>query len=135
MKITICGSMKFNSEMVELQKKLEALGHQVHMPIAVTGLDYWAQDGVKRIEAKKGLRLVETHLDKITESDAILVANYTKGDTKNYIGANTFLEMGYAKYKGKKIFVLNPLPDHKYIYEELTSFEGMILNDDLTKIA
>ena len=127
--------MKFNNEMIVLQKKLEAAGHQIHMPIAAPGVDYWAQDGAHRIEAKKGLRLVEKHLDKITESDAILVANYTKGEVENYIGANTFLEMGYAKYKDKKIFILNSLPDHKYIHEELASFEGTVIDGDLTKIA
>ena len=83
---------------------------------------------------KKGLRLVETHLDKITESDAILVANYTKGEIEHYIGANTFLEMGYAKYKAKKIFVLNPLPNQKYINDELLSFESVILDGNLNKI-
>ena len=134
MKITICGSMKFNDKMLELKSELESKGHEIHMPIVVSGVDYWSLDGTKKVEAKKGLRLVETHLDKITESDAILVANYTKGDIENYIGANTFLEMGYAKYKAKKIFVLNPLPDHKYISDELLSFEGIILNGNLSKI-
>ncbi len=49
--------MKFNDKMMELQKKLETMGHQIHMPIAAPGVDYWAQDGSHRIEAKKALRL------------------------------------------------------------------------------
>lgn len=126
--------MKFNDRFLELQKELEALGHTVLMPTAVPGVDYWEEDGTKRQEAKKALRLVEKHLDKINESDAILVANYTKDDTENYIGANSFLEMGYAKYKGKKIFVLNPLPDQRYIRDELVSFEPIALNGDLSLI-
>ncbi|MBI4087060.1 nucleoside 2-deoxyribosyltransferase [Candidatus Kaiserbacteria bacterium] len=134
MTITLCGSMKFNDRFLELQKELEALGHTVLMPTAVPGVDYWEEDGTKRQEAKKALRLVEKHLDKINESDAILVANYTKDDTENYIGANSFLEMGYAKYKGKKIFVLNPLPDQRYIRDELVSFEPIALNGDLSLI-
>lgn len=135
MKITLCGSMKFNDKFLELKKELESLGHEVLMPIAVEGLDYWAEDGGKRIEAKKGLNLIETHMDKITESEAILVANYTKGDIENYIGANTFLEMGYAKYKGKKIFILNPLPNQRYINDELESFEPIVLNGDFSLLS
>lgn len=134
MKITICGSMKFNDKFLELKKDLESAGHEVHMPIAVEGLDYWEEDGSRRVEAKRGMRLLETHMDKITASDAILVANYTKGDIEHYIGANTFLEMGYAKYIGKKIFALNPLPNQKYISDELISFDPTILQGDVSKI-
>ena len=127
--------MKFNDKFLELEKQLEALGHSVLIPVAVDGVDYWAEDGTSRQETKKGLRLVEKHLDKINESDAILVANYTKGDVENYIGANSFLEMGYAKYKGKKIFLLNPLPSQKYIEDELVSFEPIVLDGDLSRIS
>ncbi len=134
MRITLCGSMRFNDKFLELKTKLEALGHAMYMPVAVEGIDYWSEDGADRQEAKKNLRLVEKHLDKINESDAILVANYTKGDIENYIGANSFLEMGYAKYKGKKIFLLHPLPDQKYIEDELVSFEPIVLNGDLSLI-
>lgn len=127
--------MKFNDKFLELQKELEALGHIILMPVAVEGIDYWAEDGTERQKAKKALRLVEKHLDKINESETILVANYTKGNIENYIGANSFLEMGYAKYKGKKIFVLNPLPDQKYIADELISFEPIVLNGDISLIS
>ena len=134
MKITLCGSMKFNDEFLKLQKDLEALGHTMLMPVAVPEVDYFSEDGTNRIEAKSRLRLVEKHMDKINESEAILVANYTKGDIENYIGANSFLEMGYAKYKGKKIFVLNPLPSQKYIDDELRSFGSIVLNGDISLI-
>ena len=42
-----------------------------------------------------------------------------------------FLEIGFAKYRGKKIFILNPLPDQKHIHEELVSFDGVVLNGNL----
>lgn len=134
MKITICGSMKFFKEMADLQGRLESQGHVVFMPIAIDGLDYWQEDGSKRVEAKKGLNLVATHMDKIKKSDAILVANYTKGDMEHYIGANTFLEMGFAHYLGKKIFLVNPLPKQKYIDDELVSFDPIVLNGDLARV-
>ncbi|MEK7669022.1 MAG: hypothetical protein AAB350_00305 [Patescibacteria group bacterium] len=134
MKITICGSIKFFDEMVGFQKQLKANGHEVFMPIKVVGVDYWSEDGKSRIEAKKGLGLVNEHLNKIEKSDAILVANYTKGDIKNYIGANTFIEMAFAHHNGNKIFILNPLPNQKYINDELVSFDGIVLNGDLNNI-
>lgn len=135
MKITICGSMKFNQEMVGLGEELKKLGHEVFMPVAVDGVDYWSEDSKQKIEAKQGLNLIGKHMDKIEGTDAILVANYTKGEIKNYIGANSFLEMGFAFYRGKKIFVLNQLPDQKYINDEILSFNAVILDKDLTKIA
>lgn len=134
MKITICGSMKFNDEMIKLQKELELTGHTIFMPIAIENLNYWQEDGAKRVEAKKEQNLIATHMNKIEKSDAILVANYTKGDIENYIGANTFIEMAFAHYKGKKIFILNPLPNQKYIDDELLSFDGIILNGNLNSI-
>ena len=135
MKITLCGSIKFFDKMVDIQKQLETNGHEVYRPIQVPGLNYLEEDGSKRIEAKKRLNLAKIHFDKIENSDAILVANYTKGNIENYIGASTFLEMSFAHYRGKKIFVLNPLPNQKYIDDELQSYDAIILNGDLNKIA
>ena len=50
----------------------------------------------------------------IQKSDAILVLNLTKNGIENYIGGNTFLEMGFAHVLEKKIFVYNKLPDVGY---------------------
>ncbi len=120
--------------MLAIDEQLRSRGHTVLMPIQVPGLDYWEEDGSKRIEAKKSLNLAKTHFDKIDSSDAILVLNYTKKEIENYIGASTFLEMAFAHYRGKKIFVLNPLPNQKYIDDELQSLGSVILGGDLSRI-
>jgi len=73
-------------------------------------------------------------MKKIEQSDAILVANYTKKDIENYIGANTFMEIGFAHYLKKKIFLLNSIPDQPYIREELESVDTVVLRGDLSKI-
>lgn len=126
--------MKFNNEMLELQKELERKGHEVFMPIFLESVDYWSKDNSTRVASKKAEDLLSKHMNKIEASDAILVANYTKGEIENYIGANTFLEMGFAKHRAKKIYILNPLPEQTYIIDELESFEGSVLNGDLSRI-
>ncbi len=134
MTITICGSLKFHEQMLDIQKKLEAMGHTVLMPVKAPGVDYWAADGAERVKAKKGLELISEHFRKIDQSDAVLVVNITKGDIENYIGANTFLELGYAHDKHIKIYLLNPIPDQPYIYDEMLTFDTTVLNGDLAKL-
>lgn len=132
--ITICGSIKFMNEMKKAQKKLEKLGHIVHMPVKARGVDYWSEDNASRVKAKKKFEFIGKHMNEIEKSDAILVVNVTKKDTKNYIGASTFLEMGFAHYRKKKIYTLNPLPDQSYIVDELLTIGPITLNGDLSKI-
>jgi len=134
MTITICASLKFWDETLELKSKLEKLGHTVYTPIKVDGVDYWEEDGSKRVAAKKTQDLISEHMKKIEQSDAILVANYTKKDIENYIGANTFMEIGFAHYLKKKIYLLNPIPHQPYIREELESVDTVVLRGDLSKI-
>jgi nucleoside 2-deoxyribosyltransferase len=121
-------------EMKKVQRRLEKLGNIVLMPIKAKGVDYWSKDNTNRVEAKKKFEFIGEHMDKIEKSDAILVINITKKDIKNYIGANTFLEMGFAHYRKKKIFTLNPLPDQPYIVDELLTINPVMLNGDLSKI-
>lgn len=132
--ITICSSIKFYDEMLQVKEKLKELGHKVHMPVKAQGVDYWEEDNTKRVEAKKNFEFIGEHMDKIEKSDAILVVNVTKKDIENYIGANTFLEMGFAYYRKKKIYMLNPLPNQPYIIDELLTFDPIILNGNLEKI-
>ena len=137
MKITMCGSIKFMDEMVALQKTLEKAGHTVYMPIKVPGVDYWEEDGSGRVAAKKADNLIGKHMDKIKKSDAILVANYTKKGIKNYIGGNTFSEMMFAHYLGKKIYMVNPAPKQNYvvdIIDELDSMEPRVVGGSVDEL-
>lgn len=127
--------MKFLDQMLDAKSKLESMGHEILMPIKAEGVDYWSDDGKARVEAKKKYEFISEHMDKIEKSDAILVVNITKGDSKHYIGANTFLEIGFAHHRDKKIYLLNPIPDQKYIEDEIMAVEPIVLNGDLTKIA
>lgn len=135
MTITLCGSIKFMDSLVNIQKQLEKMGHVILMPIKADGVDYWSEDNSSRVEAKKKFGFIGEHFKKIEKSDAILIVNVTKNETINYIGANTFLEMGLAHHWGKKIYCLNPLPDQTYIRHEIESIAPVVLNGDLAQVA
>ena len=69
----------------------------------------------------------------ISCSSAILVANFDKHNIQNYIGGNTFLEMGFAHVLHQKIFLLNPIPDMPSCRTEIEAFRPIVLNGDLTR--
>ena len=59
--------------------------------------------------------------------------NYEKRGIKNYIGGNVFLEIGFAHVLGKKIFLLNEIPDMFY-KDEIESMDPIVLKGNLNKI-
>ena len=139
MKITLCGSIKFIKEMIEVKSGLEEQGHDILLPLSAEKNEtkaFWNELKKNKIEefvSLKGERM-KGHFNKIKSSDAVLVLNYDKEGKINYIGPNTFLEMAVAFDNGKKIFVLNPLPDYDQNYEELISLSPIIINSNLLKI-
>jgi hypothetical protein len=138
MKIAVCGSMTFYLEMRAIKDGLEILGHEVLLPKEVDNdeMPIEARPDVsdeEKITAKIEEDFIREHFRKIQESDAILVLNYEKKNVPNYIGGNTFLEMGLAFWLGKKIFLLNPVPEMNYSIE-MYSMEPIVIDGDVTKI-
>jgi len=132
MKITICGSIKFFNEIKNLKNKLELLDYYVFSPTEEgTEIDYQKLTLKEQINIKS--KFIDKHLDKIRKSDAILVANYDKKGIKNYIGANTFLEMAFAYVLNKPIFLLNDIPSQDNEVE-IRGMKPVILRGDLNKI-
>jgi len=76
---------------------------------------------------------MRTHFDKVAWADVVLIANYTKNEIENYIGGNTFLEMGVAFYLKKPIYLLNPIPETS-IKEEVLGMKVVVINNDFSKI-
>ena len=141
MKITICGSMSAAKKMYEAYKILTKKGHQVFLPEFVieyiNGNLSWELGTLSReegAEKKKNHDLIRKHYYKIQESDAILVVNEEKNGVKNYIGANTLIEMAFAYVLNKKIYLLNEIPDSEYLLEEVRAMEPIVLNGNLNKI-
>lgn len=59
-----------------------------------------------------------------------MVVNTEKDRKINYMGGNTFLEMGFAHVLGKPMYVLNPIPDVSY-RDELEAMNLVVLNGNL----
>lgn len=131
-KITICGSMKFFSGIEQLKKELEGLGYTVLIPIkGGKGTDYSKLPKKEQADMKQFF--IDKHIEKIQQSDAILVANYTKDNKKDYIGANTFLEMACAYVLKKKIFILNSMPEQANTVE-IAGLKPVLLKGNLQNI-
>ena len=82
---------------------------------------------------KKGDAIAK-HFQKIDACYAILVTNYEKKGIENYIGGNTFLEIGYAFGAGKKIFILNSIPSELSYKEEILGMQPIVLHGDILKL-
>lgn len=141
MKITICGSMSFAQEMIDLKKQLEAKGFDVATPEKVE--DYVNKDLQDKIsggslegaQRKIDNDFIKKHYREIEKADAVLIINKDKNDIKNYIGGNSFLEIGFAYVLNKKIYLFNEIPDEqKIFYQELVAMQPIVLNGDINKI-
>jgi hypothetical protein len=123
--------------MLAIRKQLVTMGHSVTIPVGTE--DY--QNGVlisthgsESAQRKITFNFIRGYAAEIQHSDAILVVNVTRNQIENYIGGNTFWEIGFAHIFGRKIFLLNPIPDVPLYKSEILAVEPVILNGDLSKI-
>lgn len=89
--ITICGSLKFQQEMITIAQEMTFRGHCVITPIFQTSKN-------PNYTEEQMQKLKNAHLKKIDISDAILVVN-----VNNYIGDSTSLEIEYAEQRKKQV--------------------------------
>ena len=89
--ITLCGSLKFQHEMMIVAEKLALEGNCILTPTYPV---------LENIEMTKEqiLKLKDAHFKRIELSDAIFVVN-----VNNYIGNSTNLEIEYAEKLKKEI--------------------------------
>lgn len=91
--ITVCGSMKFINEMMDIAMKMELEGNCLLLPIfssTRTKKDDFTDEEI--------LILDKMHRERIKLSDAILVVN-----VNGYIGSSTKGEIEFAKSLNKEI--------------------------------
>ncbi len=121
---------------LQIKDGLEQNGHEVIIP---RNIDKYASGELKleqkweSSEHKIEHDLIRGYFKKIAESDALLVINQDKGNLKNYIGGNTFLEIGFAHVLNKPIYLYNPMPDCSYT-SEIIAMSPVVINGDLSMI-
>ncbi len=137
MKIALCGSLSFHERLRDLQHRLEANGHTVFVPKSLdlieNGEFVKPVTVAERLAAEEAHDFLREHYRKVEKADAVLIANYDKDGVRGYVGGNTFLEMGYAYYLGKPIYILNPIPDMIYTLE-IAAMRPIVLNGNVDAI-
>ena len=94
MKVCLIGSTRFADLYAEFERRLSLAGHVVHsIAVATTGDHPGLTD-----DEKETLDLV--HLDKIAQSDAVLVVT----DGSRYIGRSTRRELKWAAMQGCRVY-------------------------------
>ncbi len=153
MKITICGSIAFYSEMEKLKDFLETAGHEVFIPLLSNEAPAEMGGGKKiyfgkYIEDNGGMdafppehemwnlkeRAIRDHYNKIEWCEAILVVNHEKIGVSGYIGGNTLIEIGVAFYLKKPIYILNPISAELSYRQEIYGMKPIFLNGDVTNV-
>jgi hypothetical protein len=104
MKITLCGSGKFETQFKNWNKRLSLGGHVVY------GMSTYAseQGGSKDwFTPEQKLMLDAVHMGKIQNSEAVLILN-----VGGYIGESTRREMDFAMVQEKDLYFLEiPNPE------------------------
>ena len=95
--VTLCGSLKFQKEMMTVAEKMALEGYCILTPV------YSVSEKID-ITKKQLINLQEAHFKRIELSDAILVVN-----VNNYIGDSTSLEIEYAKKLEKEVIYYTEL--------------------------
>jgi hypothetical protein len=134
MKIVLCGSMTFAQKMIQTKNDLITLRHEPNLNELIEGYvkkDPSVSEAI--IENKIKYDVIKVYFEEIKNSDAIIVINEEKNGVKGYIGGNAFLEIGFAYVLGKKIFLLNDIPNLP-IKDEIIAMKPIVLNGDLSQI-
>jgi predicted RNA-binding protein with PUA domain len=136
MKIVICGSMTLAQKMLEAERELQSRGHQIILPEFVREYAVLENAEDRHSESAKNkvkYGLIRQYFEKIRESDAVLVLNEERHGIPDYIGGNSFLEMGFAHVLVKEIYLLNPIPKMSYT-DEIRAMRPIVINRDYNLI-
>lgn len=100
MRITLCGSTRYKNDFQHWNHKLAVNGHTVYS-LSLFGREEKDinKEGNITISESEKVTLDLVHLDKILNSDAIVVIN-----VDDYIGFSTKREIEWARMKDKKVY-------------------------------
>lgn len=100
--ITVCGSLKFYKEMMDITEKMELQGNCMLVPIY-----NFSKSSKDDFTEEEALMLDKMHKERIKLSDAILVVN-----VNDYIGSSTKIEIEFAKSLNKEIIYYTDIVDN-----------------------
>ena len=136
MKVLIICSKQFYPKIEKIKEDLNNRDIEVFLPNCyddpTTEERMWNLGKKEHQEFKA--KMYKQSEDTIRNMDAVLVLNYDKNKDgkiyKNYIGGATFLEMYDAFRLGKKIFLMNDIPEGM-LFDEIEGFNPIILNGNI----
>jgi nucleoside 2-deoxyribosyltransferase len=144
MRLTICSSAYFAHESQEIKRKLwkkgvEALLYPQIVKLkekTITVDEFYAmrKKNLNEELLKTKKQLMDEHIDKIKNSDAILILNFDRPKIRGYVGGNSFLEMGVAYALGKKVFMWKRPSKTLPYYEEIMAMRPIIIEENLERI-
>lgn len=120
-RIVLCGSRKLKEQIIELGINIEKQGFEVVIP-----KEFFTPMGKKEHSM--------LHFSEIQnpKTDYVLIVNDEKNGIPNYIGANSFAELAFGFYFGKKVFLKNDI--YKPYEDEITGWEVIPLKGDINKM-
>jgi hypothetical protein len=136
MNIVVCASMTLSKRLLEIERELTERGHAVVLPEHTHDYASLPEESDIHLESahnKIKEDLIRGYFAKIAKGDCILVVNETRRGIENYIGGNSFLEMGFAHVLEKQIYLLNPIPDMPYT-DEIVAMRPIVIHGDLETI-
>lgn len=128
--------MHHSEKMLEVCEKLKGMGHEPRCSKFVNsfiGKDDVQKEEIK-LEQKYNQDAIRGFWRDMQDVDAVLALNFERKGIANYIGGNTFLELGFAHVLDKKIYLYNPIPDIHFYDTEIRAMQPIIINGDLEKI-
>jgi hypothetical protein len=136
MRIGIIGSMNLIEDMFEIKDRLIDLGHEAYLTnLAGPFIGKTDEEREKiKIYQKNNLDAIKEFWNLMQEGEAVLAVNKTRKGIGNYIGGNTFLELGLAYVSDQKIYLLHPIPEIPFYKTEIEAMKPIILDGDLMKI-
>jgi hypothetical protein len=134
--IGIIGSMHFSEKMIEVAEELKRGGHTPLLSNFVHEFPGKDDEEKERTKLRQKFESDAMRRDWTTMSsaDALLVINLRRHGIDNYIGGNTLFELAAGYFSGKRIYLLNPVPDIGYYDTELKAIDPIILDGDISKI-
>ncbi len=143
MKIAIMCSLAFSKEAGQIKEQLEKKGHKVSLPFSVVKVlsGEMTMEEIFKMKSDGSINdytrkkdLIRWNWERMKKDEAILVVNLERKGIKNYIGGNTFLEIGFAHILKKKIFLWNDIPEIEYYSDEIKVINPVIVNQDVDLI-